>query len=355
MFARPDLNTSIGDLQTLVASREDAGTDHRVEVDKIEFHLDATDPTISLGDVEVPASPEALGYFGDMLQFPQAALKRFGDSVSKETMNSLLNELTHNTLKTDAKVTVHKKSGLLLGVDEWSTRKAIRPHNLVQAIGNVLGDKSPVVRLIDTPQFFGFDAHVDLKSKNGIGGDGTKTTDIFGNEVDDITAGGIRVGVNLKQGLAPTVEEVLHRLACTNGMTLEDTALKVDARGNTVEEVMEELEELARIAFGRVEKSIEHFYDMKSQKVANVERTIRTIARERGIPDRSTIALIDLAASDDMPDDPSMFDVVNLVTNFANSPSFANRDGGRLILEGAGGSTISDHASRCGHCTQKIR
>src|SRR4051812_26570591 len=131
MFARPDLNTSLGDLQTLVAKREDAGDVKRVEPDKIEFHLDAADPTISIGDTEVPASPEALGYFGDALQFPQSALKRFRENLSADTMNHLLNELTHNTFTTDAKVTVHKRSGALLGVEEWSTRKAIRPVDLV--------------------------------------------------------------------------------------------------------------------------------------------------------------------------------------------------------------------------------
>ncbi len=54
-----------------------------------------------------------------------------------------------------------------------------------------------------------------------------------------------------------------------------------------------------------------------------------------------------------MPDDPSMFDVVNLVTNFANSPAVRN-DGGRLLLERAGGSVVTDHATRCGHCQQKV-
>ena len=359
MFARPDLNTTLGDLQTLVASREEAGEIHRVEPEKIEFHLDAADPSISLGDKEVPATPEALGHFGDLLQFPQAALKRFSTNVSNETMNGLLNELTHNILQKDAKVVVHKKSGELLSIDEWGNRKDIRPADIVEAAAHVLGDKAPVVRLVDTPQFFGFDAHVEVKPKakeaKGWGGDGETTLDVFGKEVNDITAGGVRCGINLKQGLAPTVEEIMHRLACTNGMTLEDHSLKVDARGSTVEEVLAEFERLAEEAFSRVEKSIEHFYDLKNQPVPNVERAIRSIARERKIPDRSTIALIDLAASADMPDAPSMFDVVNLITNFANSPSFASRDGGRMILEGAGGSVISDHAARCGHCLQKVQ
>jgi bisphosphoglycerate-independent phosphoglycerate mutase (AlkP superfamily) len=116
---------------------------------------------------------------------------------------------------------------------------------------------------------------------------------------------------------------------------------------------MAELEQMAELAFSRVERTIEHFYSLRDQRVDNVERALRTIAKEQGIPDRSMVAMMDLAAGEDMPDEPTMFDVVNLITNFANSPQVRN-DGGRSILEGAGGSVVSDHAARCGHCQQKV-
>lgn len=350
MFARESLNLTLGKAATLLEER-DGGTEKvRVAPKDIEFHLSSTDPSISIGKKEVPGNEGNLQAFGDLLQVPSSFLKRARGKVEGETMDALMTDLLRNTLLKDAQVAL--KGDYVQNIAEWG-RTPIEPRQVLDAAVNVLGEKAQVHRWVDSGSFFGFDVHVDPKAKKGTGGDGTKTTDVFGKQVNDITAGGVRFGLNLKQGLAPSVEEVLFRLACTNGMTIPSVGLKIDARGQTVDEVLAEMESMAQVAFGRVEASIEAFYEMKNQKVDNVERTLRRIARERSIPDRSMVALMDLAVGEDMPDEASMFDVVNLVTNFANSPA-VNRDGGRLILEGAGGAAVADHAARCDHCQQKV-
>jgi hypothetical protein len=351
MFARENLDLTLGKASTLLKEREDGTEKVRVKPDDIEFHLSSTTPTIVIGEKEVPGVEGNLNAFGDLLQVPTAFLKRAKDKVQGETLDALMTDLLRNTLLKDAQVAL--KGDYVQGVTEWG-KTPIETGQVLQAATKVLGEDAQVHRWIDSPSAFGFDVHVDPdKAKKGFGGDGTKTTDVFGTEVNDITAGGVRFGLNLKQGLAPDVSEILYRLACTNGMTVPSIGLKIDARGQTVDEVLAEVESMAQVAFSRVERSIEAFYEMKNQKVDNVERTLRRIARERSIPDRSMVALMDLAVTDDMPEEPSMFDVVNLVTNFANSPS-VNRDGGRLILEGAGGAAVADHAARCDHCQQKV-
>lgn len=350
MFLREELGTDINGLSTLLKERE-AGTDEvRAHPHEIEFHLNSADPTIKVLDKEYPATDTALQSFGDLLQIPSAFMKRTKDKVKGETLDALMTDLLANTLLKDARVVT--RGEFIQDIEEWG-RKALQPVQLVDAVGNALGTDARVTRLIDTPGSFGFDVRVPENSDKGVFGSGTaRASD--GREVDDITAGGVRVGLNIKQGLAPSIEEYLYRLVCTNGMTVADTGLKVDARGQTVDEVLRDVEEMAQIAFGRAERSIEHFYDLKTQRVENVERSLGAIAREQGLPDRSLVALMRLAAGEDLPDEPTMFDVVNLVTNFANSPQVRN-DGGRLLLEGAGGAVVSDHATRCGHCQQKVR
>lgn len=351
MFYRASLDLDLNGLDTLVKEREDTVEAVRVAPHEIEFHLSATDPTIKVGDRETLASETSMKAFGDLLQIPSAFMKRAESKVQAATMDSFLNEMLRNTLLKDARVALH--GDYVQDIREWG-RESITPAHLTKAALNVLDPASEVTRLVDEPGFFGFDVRVPETSESGVIADGEVYDSREGARVNDVTAGGIRMGLNIKQGLAPTVEEYLFRLACTNGMTMEDAGLKVDARGQTIEEVMLELENMAQIAFGRVEKTIQNFYDLRSQRVDNVERAIRAISREQGIPTRSTMALMDLAAGEDMPDDPTMFDVVNLVTNFANSPSIT-RDGGRLILEGAGGAVVTDHAARCSHCQQKVR
>lgn len=349
MFVRKDPGMTLGQAATLLAEREGSSDAVRVSPEDISVHFDATDPTFQFGSTEVPVTETGMQALGDLLQIPSAFLKRLDSKVQNSTKQALITDMIRNTLLKDARVVTG--SGGLISIDEWG-RDPIQPSQLVQVASNVLSEDAPLARWVDTPGFFGFDAYVPEGFAHGYGGDGVAPY-ADGNVRDDITAGGLRFGVNLKQGLAPFTQEWLYRLACTNGYEVERAGLKVDARGQTVDEVMAELEEMAQIAFGRVEEDIRHFYDLREQPVENPERALRTIARERGIPDRSTMALLDLAAGEDLPDEPTMFDVVNLVTNFANSPAIS-RDGGRLILEGAGGATISDHAARCGHCQQRV-
>lgn len=347
MFVRQELDTTLADLRDHLLQRDDGTTDERVTGSEISFRLSDPDPKIVLGDREVPATETALQSFGDLLQIPQAFLKRLNGTVQASTVDTLLTDMTHNVVTKDVKVVL--KGNFVQEVDEWG-KDGIKPIDLVNTAINVIDERSPVARLVDSASFFGFDVYAPEGFAHGYGGDGV-TPYADGNERDDITAGGLRMGVNLKQRLAPTVDTWFYRLACTNGYEIEKPGLRLDARGSTVDEVIAELESMAQIAFSSVEQEIAHFYELKQQRVENVERTLRSIARERSIPDRSTMALMDLAATDALPDNPTMFDVVNLVTNFANTMT---RDGGRLVLERAGGSVIADHAARCGHCQQKV-
>lgn len=349
MFIREDLGTSLDGLSTLLKERDSGTEETRVHPNQIKFHLDSVDPTIKVGEKEFAATPDALQTFGDLVQIPAAFLKRAHEKAQATTLNALLDDMVANTLLKDARVT--SRGSFIQKVEEWG-KKGIQPGQIVESATNVLGGDAKVERLVDTPSFFGFDVRVPESRKSGVVREG-KATDVRGKKVNDVTTGGVRLGLNMKQGLAPSIEEYLYRLVCTNGMTRQDSGLKVDARGQTVEQVLAEVEELAQIAFSRAERSIQHFYELREQPVDNVERTLRALAREQGIPDRSMVAMMDLVAGEDMPDSPTMFDVVNLVTNFANSPQIRN-DGGRLLLEGAGGSVVSDQANRCGHCKQKV-
>ena len=234
----------------------------------------------------------------------------------------------------------------------------------------VLGtDRAPVQRLVDTSAEFAFDVHVPFDYSRGVGGDPSAESALSedllryswasnagitaDSKVGDITAAGCRFGFNRKANLAPWVQPWSMKLACTNGMETTMPGLKMDARGLGVEEVMAELEAMAQQAFAAAEANISHFYDLRNVPVDNPERSLRAIARERGIPDRSLIRMLDLAPSDMLPETPTQFDLVNLITNLANHTAIRN-DGGRLLLERAGGAVVTEHAARCPHCQHAL-
>lgn len=358
MFLREDTGLNLTTLRERVDTGEAKSV--RVKPDAVKFHLDADEPVIEFGRKTVPATDDNLAVVGDLLQVPTAFLKRMAKNTTSGTLNTVMGEMFANVVTDD--VGVESVNNTLIEIAPWASKsKGIRPVAVVDSIAKALSDAPvppKIARLVNTRGEFAFDAYADAasvkKSTWGIGGDPeTILDDGTRRQVGDITSAGVRVGVNLKQGLAPYVQPYSHRLWCTNGCSSLHLGTKIDARGQSVEEVLLELEEMAKIAFEQAERDIEHYYDLRNQPVPNPERAIRTIARERNIPTRSTMALIDLAAGEDIPDSPTMFDVLNLVTNFANSPQVRN-DGGRTLLEEAAGSVVTDHAARCGHCHQKV-
>jgi hypothetical protein len=366
---RPDLDLTLAAMEADLASGVSGTQIQDVPTGQIEFHLNSAQPTISLGTatgtVEVPATENSVVAFGDLLGVPTPFLKRLGKEVGKDTQEALLSAML--AASPMSAMAVRYGEGGVSGVFEPG-KEPFNPVRLVEIASRVLGERGVVQRRYDSGAEFGFDVHVPLNSEVGIFDSGVEveapealatyswTTHqqvAQGAQVRDITAGGLRFGVDLKRGLTPWVQPFMLRLACTNGMETTDPGLRVDGRGLSVDEVLADLEAQAQRAFSRVEQQMEHFYNLRNQPVDNPERALVRLAAERNLPQRSLRALLDSAPSEALPDRPSMFDVTNLITNLANSPSVRN-DGGRLLLERAGGAIVVDEAARCGHCQQKV-
>lgn len=351
MFTREAPGTTLSGIEEILTERAE-GDVLRVTPTDLNFHFAATDPMISIKTDtgrkkthDLPISDNSVATIGDYLGVPGAFMKRLLKNASGTTVDAMLHDLLVNTQNSDLAVTLNKGGTSIVDVAEFGKHRKIKPLDVIRAVTPVFEGIDPeVARLVDENSQFAVDFYAPFTGDKGIGGD---------RQIDDLSAAGFRLDVNLKQGLVPSVQPFSYRLWCTNGCSTRNDAFKIEGRGQTVDEVLAELEGMARLAFAQAEKDIEHFYDLRNQKVDNVERAIMALARERNIPARSTTAILELVPGSDMPDEPTMFDVVNLVTNFANSPAVRN-DGGRLLLENAGGSVISDHAARCGHCHSRL-
>jgi hypothetical protein len=233
------------------------------------------------------------------------------------------------------------------GVDEVlpASKQRIDPIQIAQAVAGIMPIESMVRDAWQNPNDLRLDVFVPEGFDRGWGGD---------RKVGDITAGGVRVSQNRKQNLAPGVQPIAYRLACTNGMEIEDLGLKIDARGMDVDEVMAEFSIEVERAFSRVEHDIEAFYAMRSQKVAD-DRTgvLRRVSLDAGLPARVVGILEDLMPTRlSSGTDISMFDLANLITNQAN---IAPTSGSARRLQQAGGSLVNDHAARCPSCHQHVK
>lgn len=286
---------------------------------------------------QIPLTVESVEAIANHIGVPTAFHKR----LPTDLRDTLFNELfvrEHN------QALVRLTETEILYMREPSS-KIIDPRRFVDVAAKVVSPEGQVIDFKNAKDFFGFDVVVPEGFDRGQGGD---------RKVGDITRGGVRFGQDTKQGLAPWVQRYMYRLVCTNGMEVPDTTLKIDARGESIEDVINELEQMAQLAFAKVEEDLVHFYALREQVVDQPERMMARLARERNLSDRIRLQLVDAVPMIVQPGQPvTMFDLVNLATNQANNPEH-RQAGIRRQLERFGGS-VSDHvAQRCITCASAL-
>lgn len=323
----PDLNlVRLADELDKVAPKsvQTRNQDMRVNVRAGEIQVA---PTVS-----VPFTGDTIRAFASWLDIPSKFLERADPEAQQFLLEHYLNRRPGDATvmyRDDTGIEIIREPGI----------KYIDPRRLVEIASRVIDTNAQVVEFWNTPDEFRLDVITPENFDRGIGGD---------RKVGDLTRGGIRIGQNVKMNHAPWVSEFLFRLACTNGMEIRDESSKVDARGATVEEVLAEFEIIADRAFRRVEDSIASFYELREQRVDNPERVINRIGHEQHISPRMRQRLVEIAPVIE----PTMFDIINLITNQANDPSL--KPGPRRSLQLAGGNIVTEHAARCSHCQARL-
>lgn len=330
MFLRPAPDLTLTDLM----DRLDTGAT-ALAVATNEISIDHHQRAIRIGEREIPADMDSLEALGAWVNFPAPFLKRLDPDLRSLWLNELLTRTPNQAV---VKLTDHG----ILAVHEPGA-VAIEPRRIVEVASRVIAPNADVIEYGISPSQF----DLDVASPEGL-------MDRGDARVGDITRGGVRFFQNLRQNLAPTVQPYMYRLLCTNGMEAQNPGLKIDARGQSVDEVIAALEVAAQRAFAQVEHDIAHFYELREQRVENPDRVLARIARERGLSDRLRIRALDsLPSIVEDGEDVTMFDIINHVTNLANDRGV--RRGVRLELERFGGSAAqSAHDERCRVCSSRL-
>lgn len=293
--------------------------------------------TIRLGEHEVPFTRAGMQVLAQHYEIPYKFLERITPTEQQFILDNRIQRYEDHHV-----VVRYTEKGVSEAYIPRDSR--IDPYTIPERLmERVMDSDSLVVEWWNNPDEFRLDVIVPEDYDKYIGGD---------RKVGDLTHGGLRIGQNRKQNLAPWVQPYLYRLACTNGMEVPDYGLKVDARGASAEDIVQMLMGEAKLAMDRVTDDIRHFYDLRTVKAAD-DRTglLRRIAREQGVSDR-TIGHLE----DSLPDallaeeEVTLFHLVNHVTNQANDPLLRSNHNVRRTLERAGGAWVNDHAQRCDRC-----
>jgi hypothetical protein len=308
---------------------------------QITPHLDEDEPHISFGSHDVFAGKDGLLAMAKFFDIPPKFFARL-DAEQKQFL------LRTQIEKADEDVTVLYREDEGVSEIYKAGQTRVRPHRLVEKALTTFPAESPIVDHWLDHNELRVDVILPEGFERGIGGD---------PGVGDITRGGVRLGQDRKLNMAPWVQPFLYRLVCTNGMEVPDAGLKVSALGATEQEIEALFEAEVARAMERLDQDIEHFYSLRSERVgSDPTGALRRAATEMGLPARTVGNLEDLVPSlvDEATGDISMFDVVNLMTNWANHPDIDVRSSSRRNLQVAGGRLVNDHAERCGTCHARL-
>lgn len=327
--------TTLSELREDVAGRRYKS--HDVDLSDIKFDLERPEEGFDLGGhAQVPLIRTGIDALSDWVDMPPKFLQRQDPDIQQYLLRTLLDRKggVANVFYGDkVGITEIHKTG----------QGVIFPEQLVDVAARVISGDALVPASWSNSREFRLDVVVPDSFERGIGGDAKS---------GDLTKGGIRISQDRKKNLAPSVSEFLYRLVCTNGIEVLDHQLKVDARGNTVPEVLAEFEAIADRAFRRVERSINSFYDLRNQPIENPDREILRVAHEEGISDKIAVELAETAYVLEQDGQATVFDIVNHITNLANDDEM--KDGPARKLQQTGGVLVSEHIQRCAHCRSKL-
>lgn len=210
----------------------------------INVNLTATEPVIELANpsgsaTELPYTAQGLEQLATFAGIPTKFLFR-----AVEADREYAQKLVDGWLDLNVdNVTVSYVPDHGIAEVHSPNQQRVEPRQLVEQVMQVMDPNSQIVQMINTPDLFRLDTIVAEGEAFGWGGD---------REVDDLSAGGLRLEYQRGRNLAPSVSALLYRLACTNGYERVDDSWKIDIRGATIDQILAEVEQKAEVVFSRV-------------------------------------------------------------------------------------------------------
>lgn len=172
--------------------------------------------------------------------------------------------------------------------------------------------------------------------------------------VGDITHGGIRFRANPTEVEAPVIQTYLHRLWCLNGSTSPVKEGTIKLKGNTVDEILLEMEAAMNKVVGDLDNKLASYAELATKyPPGSKEAFARQLGTEYKIPTRVLMHILDRIEI--LPDGASLYDVLNVFT------SVATEDGVKyetiIKLQELGGALAFDTEAvthRCGTCERLL-
>lgn len=171
--------------------------------------------------------------------------------------------------------------------------------------------------------------------------------------VGDITHGGVRILASPTEAKPPQVMTYLHRLWCTNGCTSPAAEGTISLRGNTVDDVLAELEAAARAVMRDLDAKLAAYAALGQRRPpGSPVRFAYQLGREYGLPRVMMDRIIDRVQI--LPEDASLYDIQAVFTQMANADIPYRRMLDLQHLSGDLAFNTEQVTARCGTCERLL-
>ena len=225
-------------------------------------------------------------------------------------------------------------------------------HSVAEVITRTFDPQNEIVTLIRNDTRFHIDIqtphHVEVPTDDRIE-DRTRGD----RQIGDITHGGVRILANPTEKEAPRVMTYLHRLWCTNGSTSPESEGAIRIKGQTVEQVLEELELAAQRVMGDLDNKLAEYAALAQLRPpGSPAKFAYQLGAEYGLTQQVMRRVMERVSI--LPEDASLYDVQQIFTSIANGNVRYDTMMRLQTLGGAMAFNTEHIVHRCGQCTRLL-
>lgn len=176
---------------------------------------------------------------------------------------------------------------------------------------------------------------------------------------DEIISAGLSIRHSPNGSFATKISTYLHRLVCTNGMTVpvcnDDKRLRVrrlDSSRFTKQELIKNLHAISAKAWDELDLKLEAFATLRTKKV-RVSAVLNDLVKRMRLKDKVAKALRQAVLEDELGFDSSQMGVVNALARVATHSSLLTARAQCRLTEAAG-VLSQEHVHRCPTCFSVI-
>lgn len=227
-------------------------------------------------------------------------------------------------------------------------------HRVAGVVTTVFDESDTIRRIITNDQRF----HLDVTTAKHAVSFPANTPELLtalngGTHVGDITEAGVRILAYPFRNTRPSVNAYAERLVCMNGQTTPESLGTINLKGNTVDEVINAMEEAAQAVLGTLDAKLTDLAATRGMYTPGSPQAFAAqLCREANLPRKVLDKILDII--NQLPEPVSIWDVNQAFTNVANSALTYNAMVKLQTVGGELGFNAEKAVARCGTCEQKL-